>query len=174
MSNTRLKGIRISEPMWWPAWLYMLYEVGIVLVLVVSVCVCVSVCLHKKWTRSPAIRRESAHLTWLYVRCKRLFNMKPAWITSVTVHCDAIYGMNIKRQVANLESCGAFDRLRPVLTHLFGLNRELITKFGRKKLETSLRRTVWKIDRLLFHFVTIHASDRQTDVQTDGRTDICR
>ena len=52
------------------------------------------------------------------VRCKRLFSMKPAWITSVTVHCGAICRMNIKRQVANLESWGAFDSLQPVFNTL--------------------------------------------------------
>jgi len=77
-------------------------------------------------TRSSAIRRESAHGSIL--RCKRLFNMKPAWITSVTVHCDAICRMNIERQDANLESCGDFDSLRPVFSTLVQgepLNSEL-------------------------------------------------
>ena len=63
-------------------------------------------------------QRKRASNIALYARCKRLFNMKPEWITSVTVHCGAICRMNLKRQVANLESCGAFGSLRPVFNAL--------------------------------------------------------
>ena len=95
--------------------------------------------------------------------------MKPAWITSVTVHCGAICRMNIKRQVANLESCGAFDSLRPVFNTLI---RGETLNSGLRTPETRHIAASYGVERSTDYYFVLSQYTRLTDRQTDGRTDV--
>ena len=74
-------------------------------------------------TRSSAIRRESAHLTWLYCTVLMAFQHKHG-ITSVTgLVSGAICRINTKTTSSTRSRDSvAVDSLRPVLTHSFGVN----------------------------------------------------
>jgi len=75
--------------------------------------------------------------------------------------------MNIQRQVENLESCGAFDSLRPVFNTLV---RGKPLNSGPRNLasETRKKRSIVRFRHIyirLFSFVRVHAFDGQTDRQ---------
>ena len=71
-------------------------------------------------TRSSAIRRESAHLTWLYCTVQKAFQYETvyAWITSVT----AAWAPSVESiPNAKFETCktsAAFDSFQPVFNTL--------------------------------------------------------
>ena len=63
---------------------------------------------HIIYTRSSDTRRESAHLTWLYCTVQKAFQYK----AHMDHECDRTLWVHLsKRQVANIESCSAFDSL---------------------------------------------------------------
>jgi len=105
----------------------------------------------EKKTRSSTIRRESAHLTWLCCTAQKAFQYE----TRMDHECDSTlwrhlsneYKTPSRKPAALSTACGLS------LTHSFGVNPKLrITKFGAKKLDTSLRRTVLKDRQIIILF----------------------
>jgi len=79
------------------------------------------VLLYDTLTRSSALRRESAHLTWLYYTMQKAFHMKPAWITSVTVQRSHLSN-EYKTKLQTLKAAALLTACNLSLTHSFRVN----------------------------------------------------
>ena len=79
--------------------------------------------------------------------------------------------MNIKRQAANLKSCGAFDRLRPVFNTLVRGEPLNSQDYEIWPQETRNIAASYGIERSTEYYFVLSQYTRLTDRQTDGQTD---